>query len=112
MRIDGVGPESARPSDARSVEKASDKDAKAKKSKSGAPQTGADRIEISEAGRAAAARLAGAGAVDGESLSVERVEQVRARIDDGTYDTPEVQEEVARRLLDSGDLTGPEGAGA
>jgi len=48
--------------------------------------------------------LSGAGSADSETLSVERVEQIRTRIDAGTYDSREVQEDVARRILDAGDL--------
>jgi hypothetical protein len=58
-----------------------------------------DRVEISEEGRALAAA-----AEVGESMSPEHASQINARIADGTYDTAEVAEEVARRILDSGDV--------
>lgn len=57
-----------------------------------------DTVELSEEGQALASH---AGL---EGLSTERLEEISRRIDDGTYDTEEVAEEVARRLLKSGDL--------
>lgn len=37
-------------------------------------------------------------------LSDERVREYRRRIEDGSYDSPAVAEEVARRMLESGDI--------
>ena len=37
-------------------------------------------------------------------LPDERVRELRRRIEAGRYDTPEVAEEVARRMLESGDI--------
>lgn len=102
MRINGAGPESTRPGGSGPVDKTSRESVKARKPGS-SPARG-DRVEISDAGRAAAAQLSGAGSADSETLSVERVEQIRTRIDAGTYDSREVQEDVARRILDAGDL--------
>lgn len=59
-----------------------------------------DKVQISDAGRALAAR-------DGdESSGVDpaRADRIRGRILSGAYDTLEVVDAVARRLLDSGDL--------
>src|SRR3954469_6234776 len=59
-----------------------------------------DKVEISDAGRALAAR-------DGErasGLDPARADRIRGRILSGAYDTLEVVDAVARRLLDSGDL--------
>lgn len=108
MRIDGAGSDSTRPTGPRSVEETSNEEIRSKKTDSVKPAA-SDRIEISDAGRAAAAQLSGPGAVDAEKLSVERVEEVRARIEAGLYDTPEIQEEVVRRMLDAGDLGSLEG---
>jgi hypothetical protein len=55
----------------------------------------ADRVEISDAGRALAAR---------DGFDPVRAAQIRGRILSGAYDTLEVVDAVARRLLDSGDL--------
>lgn len=59
-----------------------------------------DKVEISDAGRALAAR-------DGEQstgLDPARAARIRGRVLSGAYDTLEVVDAVARRLLDSGDL--------
>ncbi|MEP6493436.1 MAG: hypothetical protein ABJF01_12205 [bacterium] len=59
-----------------------------------------DKVEISNAGRALAAR-------DGSSpaaLDSARTTAIRGRVLNGAYDTLEVVDAVARRLLDSGDL--------
>ena len=60
----------------------------------------ADRVSISDAGRALAARE------DGDSMALDpaRAERIRERVLSGAYDTLEVVDAVARRLLDSGDL--------
>lgn len=68
--------------------------------------TGADRsdkVEISDAGRALAARGAdNAQATSG--VDPARADRIRGRILSGAYDTLEVVDTVARRLLDSGDF--------
>lgn len=59
-----------------------------------------DKVQISNAGRALAARgdalAPAAGAAD-------RTSTIRGRVLNGAYDTLEVVDAVARRLLDSGD---------
>ena len=65
-----------------------------------APIDRSDKVEISDAGRALAAR-------DGDQatgLDPARAARIRGRILSGAYDTLEVVDAVARRLLDSGDL--------
>ncbi len=59
----------------------------------------ADRIEISAEGRSLAARMLGA-----ELAPAGDLDEVAARIRAGFYDDPAVLDEVARRLLESGDL--------
>ena len=59
-----------------------------------------DKVEISDAGRALAAR-------DGDQasgLDPARAARIRGRVLSGAYDTLEVVDAMARRLLDSGDL--------
>jgi|SRR5689334_18546936 len=58
-----------------------------------------DTVEISDAGRAKAAEVATA-----PDARAERLEAIRERILKGAYDTDEVVGEVARRILDRGDL--------
>ena len=62
-----------------------------------------DRVDISDAGRV----LSSKGSLLNDMLSVqtsERLATIQRRIDSGAYDTPEMAEEVAHRLLASGDL--------
>jgi negative regulator of flagellin synthesis FlgM len=58
-----------------------------------------DRVEISDAGRARAAKIEPtvAGAPN-------RLAEIRQRIVQGAYDASDVVESVARRILDRGDL--------
>jgi hypothetical protein len=60
-----------------------------------------DKVQISDAGRALAAREA-----DGKvgSFDSTRAEQIRSRVLYGAYDSLEVVDALARRLLESGDL--------
>ena len=60
-----------------------------------------DKVSISDAGRALAARE---GDTDSLALDPARAERIRERVLSGAYDTLEVVDAVARRLLDSGDL--------
>jgi hypothetical protein len=61
-----------------------------------------DKVQISDAGRALAAR--GDDTTKASGLDSSRTEQIRGRILSGAYDTLDVVDAVARRLLDSGDL--------
>lgn len=64
-----------------------------------------DRVEISERGRALAAREELAAWLQTEvGLSAEAAAALLARLDQGAYNEPGVAREVARRLLMSGDL--------
>ena len=58
-----------------------------------------DTVEISDAGRARAAE-----ATVGSDPRSARFQAIRDRILQGAYDTDEVVGEVARRILDRGDL--------
>jgi len=60
-----------------------------------------DQVDLSDTGRALADR---ARTGEGDELTEERAAEIRQRIDDGVYDSPEVIEETARQLLESGDL--------
>lgn len=60
-----------------------------------------DKVSISDAGRALAARN---GAADSAPLDSARAGRIRDRVLSGAYDTLEVVDAVARRLLDSGDI--------
>lgn len=60
-----------------------------------------DRVEISEEGRALAA--AGKQGTTGD-LSPERVSELRQRVLAGAYNSVQVVDEIARRMLDRGDI--------
>lgn len=60
-----------------------------------------DRVEISDEGRALAA--ASTHGKDG-ALSPERVSELRQRVLAGAYNSVQVVDEIARRMLDRGDI--------
>ena len=60
-----------------------------------------DKVSISDAGRALSARDGGTA---GASLDPARASQIRGRVLNGAYDTLDVVDAVARRIVDSGDL--------
>jgi negative regulator of flagellin synthesis FlgM len=64
-----------------------------------------DQVQISDAGRALAARanesLEGGARAE---LTPERVGEIRQRILEGAYNSLEVVDEVARRMLERGDI--------
>jgi len=59
-------------------------------------------VELSSEGRALAARLAES--KDEKGLTAGRATEIQARIDAGVYDDVSVAQEVARRIMASGDL--------
>lgn len=59
-----------------------------------------DKVSISDAGRALAARDGG----DAAAMDPARAARIRDRVLSGAYDTLEVVDAVSRRLLASGDL--------
>ena len=92
MKINGGNNGPIRPDAARN-ERGSATD---KTAQGGVSTTRVDTVEISDAGRAKAA----------ESVSTRsvRLQEIRERILRGAYDTDAVVAEVARRILDRGDL--------
>ena len=60
-----------------------------------------DQVQISDAGRALAAQQADA--TRGE-LTPERISEIRERILSGAYNSLEVVDQVARKMLASGDI--------
>jgi anti-sigma28 factor (negative regulator of flagellin synthesis) len=67
---------------------------------SGSVRPKADTVSFSEAGRA----LAGGTAAERPALTAERVEEVRRRILAGAYNTAEMAGDVAKRILQRGDI--------
>lgn len=70
-----------------------------------APVKRADSVQISDAGRALSSRgaAAGAEAPSGE-LGAERTAEIRRRVLEGAYNSLGVVDQVARRMLQSGDV--------
>lgn len=60
-----------------------------------------DRVQISNAGRALAAQSSGEAT---DSLTPERIAEVRERILSGAYNSLDVVDQVARKMLASGDI--------
>lgn len=66
----------------------------------GAPAARNDSVQISAAGRA----LAGTQGVDSGTMSAERVAELRKKVLEGAYNSTQVVDQVAKRILGSGDL--------
>ena len=73
------------------------------KAESGSAQARSDTLEISQEGRVLSAKAHDA-MEEADGLSQSVLDEIQKRIEDGTYDSPEVAEEVARQILNSGDL--------
>jgi hypothetical protein len=81
-----------------------EKDSKVKSEDNGAATNSrSDKVEISPEGRVLSSQGSD-GPDEGAGLTPERLAEVLQRMDAGTYDAPEVAEEVARQILISGDL--------
>lgn len=63
-----------------------------------------DRVQISEAGRALAAQASTSTEGARAELSPERIAAVRQKILEGAYNSVGVVDEVARRMLERGDI--------
>lgn len=61
-----------------------------------------DSVQISDAARALAGSEGGARA--SSSLSADRVSELRQKVLEGAYDSVQVVDQVAKRVLSSGDL--------
>ena len=82
-----------------------EENSKGKGASSDATSSGrSDRVEISPEGRVLSAQSESF--VEGTGLTHEQVAEIGQRMDDGTYDSPGVAQEVARQILNSGDLEG------
>jgi hypothetical protein len=65
--------------------------------RSGASSAASDQVQFSDVGR----RLSAAQA---DSIDPDRVKELRERVMSGAYNSLEMVEQVARRILDSGDV--------
>lgn len=103
MRIDNSGIDIRRAELAKGVQSQTESGKKQEQAApSGAQAQRSDRVQISDAGRALAAKAGGA--QESASLSPERVDQIRQRILSGAYNSVEVVDQVARRMLERGDI--------
>ncbi len=66
-----------------------------------APIQQTDRVEISSAGRSMASRVE---AEQRSTLDPERVAELRRKVLEGAYNTLDVVDQVARRIMQRGDL--------
>lgn len=95
--IDDIRPQVSQFSNARPVRPAEEsRPAADATSPAKTPRT--DSVQISPEARAMAAKA------EGGTLSPERVAEIRQKILQGAYDSTEVLQTVARRILGSGDL--------
>ena len=108
MRIHGKGPGPVTPAQrSAGVAPAGEAGAPPVRPAAVAPRT--DSVQISDAGRAKVAQMVGGPAAAGRAeLTPERVGEIRRRVLERAYDSLGVVDEVARRLLASGDLSEPE----
>lgn len=102
MSIHKIGSDLVRPLPQREGGLAGKKSSAEGPSPGGRPER-ADRVGFSEEGLALAAQ----GHIGTEELSPQRLDALRERIAGGFYDAPAVAEEVARRILASGDMELP-----
>ena len=107
MRINGTGADLIRPDQTREIQRNADESvAKKATSEAAAKVERGDKVEISDVARQLAASTRG---VDGVStarteLSPERVAAIREKILTGAYNSVEVVDQVARKMLASGDI--------
>jgi anti-sigma28 factor (negative regulator of flagellin synthesis) len=62
-----------------------------------------DQVEISDRGRALASEAEALG-VQQQPLTPARIDEIQAKLESGYYDQPDIVQETAERLADSGDL--------
>lgn len=105
MRINGTGADVIRPDQAREIQR-SQAEGVAKKATApqpSAPAQRSDKVEISDAARKLAQGVDGASSARGD-LAPERVALIREKILAGAYNSLDVVEQVAKKMLESGDI--------
>ena len=105
MRINGTGADVIRPDQAREIQR-SQGEGSAKKAAAPQPAPAVprgDKVEISDAARKLAQGVEGPSAAGGE-LAPERVALIREKILSGAYNSLDVVEQVAKKMLASGDI--------
>lgn len=100
MKIYNSSSEILRSDQARDIQRSSGNKAKQGAAQPASAVSRGDQVQISDAGRALAAQ---AEATQG-SLTPERISEIRERILSGAYNSLEVVDQVARKMLASNDL--------
>ncbi len=107
MKIQGTGIDLRRSELARQVQTQAESGKKqGADSSTAAAAPRSDQVQISSAGRALASQAAiSAGhAAEAEGLSPARVAEIRGRILQGAYNSVEIVDQVARKMLERGDI--------
>jgi negative regulator of flagellin synthesis FlgM len=99
MKINGPSPEIVRSEPTREIQRVSNTQDHANSGQPSAAARRGDDVQISDAGRALASQASSRG-----EMSAERIADVREKILSGAYNSLEVVDQVARKMLISGDI--------
>jgi negative regulator of flagellin synthesis FlgM len=103
MRISNSGADFIRSEQAREIQRSTPDGVARQATQPVAPVTRNDKVEISDEARRLA-RGADAATAPNGSLSPEKIAEFRQKILGGAYDSLEVVDQVARKMLASGDI--------
>lgn len=105
MRINGTGADIIRPDQTRELQRSQGESSlrKAASPQPSSPVQRSDKVEISEAARKLAHGVEASASTRAE-LAPERVALIREKILSGAYNSLDVVEQVAKRMLASGDI--------
>ena len=105
MKINGTRPDLLRSDVAREAQRAgAEKTGKPAAAQPPAAVDRSDRVQISDAGRALAAQVTTPVKSADEALTPEHVAEIRHRVLSGAYNSLDVVDQVARRMLATGDI--------
>jgi negative regulator of flagellin synthesis FlgM len=107
MRINSAGAEFIRPTQTAEVQRGAEENAvKKATAQPTAPVERGDKVEISDVARKLAASAKGADETSStrEAFTPERVAMIREKILSGAYNSVEMVDQVARKMLASGDI--------
>ena len=104
MKVNGKNLEGARPKQAKPVGETTPLSTGQQPAKPEVKPDRSDKVQISDAGRALAESLKPPAAENAVELSPERLAEIRQRLLEGAYESVHVVDEVARRILDRGDV--------
>ena len=101
MKIYNSSSEILRSDQARELQRSALNRQKQNATQPSSPVDRGDKVQISDAGRALAAQAASDA---GGELTPERISEIRDRIMSGAYHSLEIVDQVARKMLESGDI--------